>query len=84
MKLEATQTILLNSIKQLMNLEKDCSSLKFTILKSAFEGKLVPQDPNDEPAKILLQKIKQEKQILEQKQRIIKAKAKKRRRKNVK
>lgn len=36
--------------------------LTHAILKQAFEGKLVPQDPNDEPAEILLEKIKQEKQ----------------------
>ena len=35
--------------------------LKKAVLKKAFEGKLVPQDPNDEPASILLEKIKQEK-----------------------
>ncbi|NPV50244.1 MAG: hypothetical protein HPY60_03485 [Candidatus Methanofastidiosum sp.] len=35
--------------------------LRQSILKKAFEGKLVPQDPNDEPAEILLQKIKMEK-----------------------
>ena len=35
--------------------------LKKSILKKAFEGKLVPQDPNDEPASVLLAKIKQEK-----------------------
>lgn len=40
----------------------DLQKLKRSILKQAFEGKLVPQDPNDEPAKILLEKIKQEKQ----------------------
>jgi len=39
-----------------------CSLLKQSILKQAFAGNLVPQDPNDEPAEILLQKIKQQKQ----------------------
>lgn len=35
--------------------------LRQSILKKAFEGKLVPQDPNDEPAEVLLEKIKMEK-----------------------
>ena len=42
---------------------------KKSTLKQAFEGKLVPQDPNDEPAGILLQKIKQERKQLIQKQK---------------
>jgi len=33
------------------------SSLEKSVLKQAFEGKLVPQDPNDEPASKLLAKI---------------------------
>ena len=32
--------------------------LRQAILKSAFEGKLVPQGPNDEPASLLLQRIR--------------------------
>ncbi|MBU4484498.1 restriction endonuclease subunit S, partial [bacterium] len=40
---------------------KRAQSLRQSILKRAFEGKLVPQDPNDEPASILLEKIKAEK-----------------------
>ncbi len=36
-----------------------------SILKKAFEGKLVPQNPNDEPAEKLLKRIKQEKDKFE-------------------
>jgi len=40
---------------------KQAERLRQSILKKAFEGKLVPQDPNDEPAEKLLEKIKTEK-----------------------
>lgn len=33
-----------------------------SILSKAFKGELVPQDPNDEPASVLLEKIKKEKE----------------------
>jgi type I restriction enzyme S subunit len=36
------------------------AALRQIILKRAFEGKLVPQDPNDEPAEKLLERIKAE------------------------
>jgi type I restriction enzyme S subunit len=38
--------------------------LRQSILKKAFSGQLVPQDPNDEPASILLERIKAEKAAL--------------------
>lgn len=41
------------------NIDK-AEQLKQSILKKAFEGRLVPQDPNDEPASVLLEKIKAE------------------------
>ncbi|MDF2766508.1 MAG: hsdS1 [Rhodospirillales bacterium] len=36
------------------------NSLRQSILKAAFSGKLVPQDPNDEPAGVLLERIRAE------------------------
>ena len=38
--------------------------LKNSILQWAIQGKLVPQDPNDEPASVLLEDIRQEKERL--------------------
>lgn len=39
---------------------KRAERLRQSILRRAFEGKLVPQDPNDEPASILLDRIRAE------------------------
>ena len=43
--------------------------LRQAILKQAFSGKLVPQDPNDEPASVLLEKIREEKKQQPKQQR---------------
>ena len=48
--------------------------LKNSILQMAVQGKLVPQDPNDEPASVLLERIKAEKEALIKSGRIKKSK----------
>jgi Restriction endonuclease S subunits len=45
------------------------ASLRQSILKKAFEGRLVPQDPNDEPSEKLLERIKAEKAAVLAKQK---------------
>ena len=42
----------------------NAQQLKNSILQEAIEGRLVPQDPNDEPASVLLDKIRAEKKRL--------------------
>jgi len=50
---------LTNNTKNIVNsLLSQLDTLRSTMLKQAFEGKLVPQDPNDEPASELLKRIK--------------------------
>jgi len=73
-KLEDGFLLIENSEKNLNILFSKLDILRSTILKSAFEGELVPQDPNDEPAEVLLQKIKQEKEQLKQKQKASRSK----------
>ena len=46
------------------NLISDIDKTKSKILDLAIRGKLVPQDPNDEPASVLLERIRAEKEKL--------------------
>lgn len=55
-------------------LDFDAQALREKILDLAMRGKLVPQDPNDEPASVLLEKIKAEKEQLIKEKKIKKSK----------
>ncbi len=46
---------------------RQADRLRQRILKQAFEGKLVEQNPNDEPAGVLLERIKKDKSTFENK-----------------
>ena len=48
--------------------------LRKSILQQAIQGKLVPQDPNDEPASVLLERIREEKARLVKEKKIKKEK----------
>lgn len=52
----------------------DTKKLRQKILDLAIHGKLVPQDPNDEPASVLLERIKAEKERLIKEGKIKKSK----------
>jgi len=56
------------------SLDFDAQALREKILDLAMRGKLVKQDPNDEPASVLLEKIKAEKEELVKEKKIKKSK----------
>ena len=56
------------------SLDFDAQALREKILDLAMRGKLVPQDPNDESASVLLEKIKAEKAELIKEKKIKKTK----------
>ena len=58
----------------LFTTEKSIDALKQTVLQLAVMGKLVPQNPDDEPASVLLEKIAKEKEQLIKEKKVRKEK----------
>lgn len=70
---EAEQVVLMQIMEKLFKIEtyvqatitqseEELDSLEQSILAKAFRGELVPQDPNDEPASVLLERIRAERE----------------------
>ncbi|MDM7920299.1 MAG: hypothetical protein QUS12_14205, partial [Methanosarcina sp.] len=58
------QDVFFKNFELLSDAPNGVQKLRELILQLAVMGKLVPQDPNDEPASVLLEKIKAEKKKL--------------------
>jgi type I restriction enzyme S subunit len=59
-EIERVDSVATESDRELGIAAARCARLRQSILKWAFEGKLVDQDPNDEPAEKLLERIRAE------------------------
>ena len=60
-EIERQFSIVENNEKSIEINLKQAKKLRASVLRTAFEGKLVPQEPNDESADILLERIKAQK-----------------------
>lgn len=65
--IEKNNSIIENNNTVIDTLLSNTITLKQSILKKAFEGRLVPQDPSDEPASVLLERIQKERASKEKK-----------------
>ena len=70
------RTRIAERMEELFTTSADLAPLRDTVLQLGVRGRLVPQDPNDEPARVLLDRIREEraqsipaKQIRQQRQR---------------
>jgi len=57
-QLDAARTVLRSILDLQRTTVNDLDQLDQAILAKAFRGELVPQDPNDEPASVLLERIR--------------------------
>jgi len=74
-ELEETLRFILSNFKDLSLGANAVKELKNCILQLAVQGKLVPQDPSDEPAEVILEKIRDEKERLIKEKKLKKEKA---------
>lgn len=58
--LQAQTNEILDQLKSIDIALKQAAAQRQNILRAAFSGQLVPQDPNDEPASVLLERIRAE------------------------
>ena len=63
-KYDSLKPLILNLKDSCDDMQITISSIKSKILDIAIQGKLVPQNPDDEPASVLLERIKAEKEEL--------------------
>jgi len=63
-ELEENLMFIIENFKDLSLSDGAVNELKNAILQLAMQGKLCPQDPSDEPASVLLERIKEEKERL--------------------
>ncbi|MBS3779959.1 MAG: restriction endonuclease subunit S, partial [Desulfovermiculus sp.] len=73
--LKANWTRVQDNFRQLFTTPESVQEIRSTILQLAVKGKLVPQNPYDEPASALLEQIRKEKQRLIKEGKIKKQKA---------
>jgi type I restriction enzyme, S subunit len=61
-ELEKLHSSINSSENEINNQLNKADLLKRSLLQKSFEGRLVPQDPNEEPANVMLERIKEERQ----------------------
>jgi type I restriction enzyme S subunit len=76
-EIEALFTLAAQAEDKLKIAQQQVDNLTQSILAKAFRGELVPQDPNDEPAEKLLERIKQQREADKTKKKVSRRKVKK-------